>query len=56
MTKLMEFVVLTLTVGSLILVLFFTSLILYQIYEWMDANRVIEKWLDKKFKAGEQDG
>lgn len=54
MTKLVEFVVLTLTVGSLILVLFFISLTLYQIYEWMDANRIIAKWLDKIFKAGEE--
>ena len=55
MTELVGFIVTTLTVGSLILVLFFISLILYQIYEWIDANRIIEKRLDKIFKAGEKE-
>ena len=54
MTKITEFIALTLTAVSLISVLGFILCILYQVYDWMEANRIIAKWLDKVFKAGEQ--
>ena len=54
MTKIIEFVVTVLTTASLISILGFICYILYKVFEWMENNRIIAKWLDKTFKAGEQ--
>ena len=54
MTKIIEFAVTVLTIASLISILGFITYILYKVFEWMENNRIIAKWLDKMFKAGEQ--
>ena len=54
MTKIIEFIILTVTVSSLLFLLTFIFFILSEIDEWMRDNKIIIKWLNKKFKAGEQ--
>ena len=55
MTKIIEFIILMLTTPLLILVLGFISYVLYKVFEWMETNKIVIKWLDKVFKAGEQE-
>ena len=54
MTKIIEFVVIVLTAALLLSLLAFMFIIFCQFYDWMENNRIIEKWLDKMFKKGEQ--
>ena len=55
MTEIIGFVVTVLTTASLISILGFISYILYKVFEWMETNRIIVKWLNKVFKVGEQE-
>ena len=50
MTKIIEFIILTVTVASLLFLLTFVFFILSEIDEWMRENKIITKWLNKKFK------
>ena len=54
MTKLIELIVLTLTVASLLSLLSFIFIIFCEVSEWIQDNKIIAKWLDKVFKAGEE--
>ena len=54
MTKIIEFIILTVTVASLLFLLTFIFFILSEVDEWMRENKIITKWLNKAFKAGEQ--
>ena len=54
MTKLIELIVITLTVASLLSLLLFIFIIFCEVYDWMESNKIITKWLDKMFKAGKQ--
>lgn len=55
MTKIIEFIVLTVIATSLIFLLTFIFFILSEIDEWMRDNKVIRKRLNKAFKVGEKD-
>ena len=55
MTKIIEFVILIITISSLLFLLTFIFFILSEIAEWMRNNKVVMKWLSKKFKIGEKD-
>ena len=52
MTKIIEFIVLTIITTSLLFLLTFVFFILSEIDEWMRENKIISKWLNKAFKAG----
>lgn len=54
MTKLIELIAITLTVALLLSLLFFMFIIFCEVYDWMESHKIIAKWLDKVFKAGEQ--
>ena len=54
MTKIIEFIILTVTTASLLFLLTFIFFILSEISEWMRDNKIINKWLNKKFKKGEE--
>ena len=54
MIKIIEFIALTLTAISLLSLIAFIIFVLIKISEWIEDNRIIEKWLDKMFRAGEQ--
>lgn len=55
MTKIIEFIILTVTASSLLFLLTFIFFILSEINEWMQDKKIISKWLNKKFKTGEKD-
>ena len=55
MIKIIEFIALTLTAISLLSLIAYIIFVLIKISEWIEDNRIIEKWLDKMFKAGEQE-
>ena len=55
MTKIIEFIILTVTVSLLLFLLTLIFFILSEIAEWMRNNKVITKWLNKAFKVGEKD-
>ena len=52
MTKIIEFIILTVTATSLLFLLTFIFFILSEISEWIRDNKIINKWLNKKFKKG----
>ena len=54
MTKLMELIVITLTVAILLSLLSFMFIIFCEVYDWMESNKIITKWLDKIFKTGDE--
>ena len=54
MTKIIEFISLTVTATSLLFLLTFIFFILSEIDEWMRDNKIITKWLNKVFRAGKQ--
>ena len=54
MTKIIEFIIFTVTVSSLLFLLTFIFFMLSEIAEWVRDNKIIKKWLNKKFKKGEQ--
>ena len=55
MTKIIEFIILTITASSLLFLLTFIFFILSEINEWMRDKKIISKWLNKVFKVGEKD-
>ena len=55
MTKIIEFIILTVTTTSLLFLLTFIFFILSEIAEWMRDNKIIRKRLNKAFKVGEKD-
>lgn len=55
MIKITEFIALTLTAISLLSLIAFIIFVLNKIFEWIEDNRIIEKWLDKMFRAGKQE-
>lgn len=56
MTKLVEFIALTLITISLLSLIASIIFILIKVFEWIEDNKIIEKWLNKVFRAGEQNG
>ena len=54
MKTIIGFVVIVLAAASLLSLLAFIFIILCQFDDWMEDNKIIAKWLDKVFKAGEQ--
>ena len=55
MTKIIEFIILTVTATSLLFLLTFIFFILSEIDEWMRDNRIIKKQLDKIFRKSKQE-
>ena len=55
MTKIIEFIVLTIIVTSLLFLLTFIFFMLSEISDWMRDNKIVTKWLNKAFKAGKQE-
>ena len=56
MTKIIEFIILTVTASSLLFLLTFIFFVLSEIAEWMRDNKIIRKRLNKAFKTGKKVG
>ena len=55
MTKIIEFIILTVTATSLLFLLTFIFFILSEVDEWIRDNKIIRKRLNKAFKVGKKD-